>query len=190
MEAGERKPGEIKQYQACSRSHRMAVTAGKHTCVNEKGQEWSYEDQMWRRHPSWSTLCSEQSEMESKVEINMWVQAGRVEWLKRTVTNLKQTTAKSLEKISKIVARFCKISNGVWKRLAFRRPSIQLQPFPLPSFILFVEGSTRTSISQPNDPKKPTNPQHQCINLSFVSNSLNQTSFQTQRFLLIFHQPY
>lgn len=107
------------------------------------------------------------------------------------------TTVNGLEKISKIVARSARSAMGYGTRLAFRRTGIQLLPFPPPSSThlyatvnsLFVKRSTGASISQPTNSHKPTDSQHQRKNLSFVSNSLNQTSFQTQHFILIFYNP-
>lgn len=107
------------------------------------------------------------------------------------------TTVNGLEKISKIVARSARSAMGYGTRLAFRRTGIQLLPFPLPSSThlyatvnsLFVKRSTGASISQPTNSHKPTDSQHQRKNLSFVSNSLNQTLFQTQHFILIFYNP-
>lgn len=58
---------------------------------------------------------------------------------------------------------------------------------PLPSFTYLSDKETAAKESQPNDSNKQTNSQYQRKNLSFVSNSLNQTSFQTQRFILIIY---
>lgn len=58
---------------------------------------------------------------------------------------------------------------------------------PLPSFTHLSDKETAAKESQPNDSNKQTNSQYQRKNLSFVSNSLNQTSFQTQRFILIIY---